>query len=224
MKMCFIKNKIVVFMIVVLFSFSLLISSLVAKIETYEEDYIFLKIQYDNLYNENCILDSEIDKLKYENMELERELNRLKNLNKYTIYNIPLTVSKQIYIQELCRAVGFEYKMYLAMLWQESGFKNIVGAENNNGTRDYGIAQLNEQFHEWQAELAGLEKYDVMKVEDNIKMSLAQLKWINNTYGTEGIESVFIYNVGSPIGNLQNQHTKKVMNYYNKLDNLQINY
>lgn len=68
----------------------------------------------------------------------------------YVYYNIPMEDSLQKYTQELCSAMGVNFLLVLAIIAQESNFiPDAISAINNNGTRDYGIMQINSKNHQW---------------------------------------------------------------------------
>jgi len=210
------RSKILNYVLVVV----LLFTVVAGASETRQNDKIVEQNQ--ELKRKLVIQETELIELEDELNKVLEELNEYKNMSKYVLYDVPLTVHEQIMIQNKCSEFGFDFQWYLAMLRQESNYKNIVGAMNNNGTRDYGVAQLNERYHDWQAKLAGLDSYNIMDIEDNVSMSLAQLRWIENRYKLTDINAIYVYNVGSPKGNLTSAHTKKVTKYYNELNNLRI--
>lgn len=82
-------------------------------------------------------------------------------------YNIPLSDDFQKYTQELCEAYGVYYPLALATMQEESQFDlNAISPINNNGTRDWGIMQINEDNHEWLMDELGVT--DIMDPHQNI--------------------------------------------------------
>jgi hypothetical protein len=60
-----------------------------------------------------------------------------------------LSPELQYWTYELCVAYGIEeyYELIISLFWHESRFRNVVSSPNNNGSRDHGVAQINDSNH-----------------------------------------------------------------------------
>lgn len=116
----------------------------------------------------------------------ERE-EQLKSLPK--IYNIPLSESLQVYTYYLCKQNDLSYELVLAIMDQESDYREKVISQTN----DYGIMQINAVNHTWLSET--LDINDFLNAEQNIKAGIYILKDLTTKY--EDLHRVLMaYNMG----------------------------
>lgn len=73
------------------------------------------------------------------------------------LYDVPMPTEHQLYALEVCRELGLDFTLFMALIGAESGYREKVISEiNRNGTRDYGYAQLNDYYFFYFAKEAGV--------------------------------------------------------------------
>jgi hypothetical protein len=92
------------------------------------------------------------------------------------IYDIPLSPELQKYTFRLCEENGLDYEMVLALMDQESDYREKVISKTN----DYGIMQINEINHEWLKEELGID--DFLEAEQNILAGIRILAELTEKY------------------------------------------
>jgi hypothetical protein len=92
------------------------------------------------------------------------------------IYDIPLSQELQEYTFRLCEEYGLDYEMVLALMDQESDYREKVISKTN----DYGIMQINKVNHEWLKEELGIE--DFLEAEQNILAGIRMLAGLAAKY------------------------------------------
>jgi soluble lytic murein transglycosylase-like protein len=92
------------------------------------------------------------------------------------IYNIPLDEELQEYTFYLCKENNLDYEMVLAMMDQESDYREKVISKTN----DYGIMQINQVNHEWLEEELGID--DFLDAEQNILAGIRILAELTEKY------------------------------------------
>jgi soluble lytic murein transglycosylase-like protein len=135
------------------------------------------KAFYENLHYE---LSSRINHYK------ERE-EQLKALPK--IYDIPLSESLQVFTYYLCKQNDLNYELVLAIMEQESDYRETVISKTN----DYGIMQINAVNHDWLSEV--LDINDFLDAEQNIKAGIYILKDLTTRY-EDPHQVLMAYNMG----------------------------
>ncbi len=166
------------------------------------------------LSNQNKTLSNSIEIFKEENtlltQQLENnvvELAKYKNIiggfndanvksSYYVYYNVPLTIIEQEYIQDLCNQNNLSYELVLAVVELESGYNKDLLSPTNDG----GLFQINLNYADFYAQLAGLESYDVFNFEDSCRMGIAGLKYYKNYWIEQGItddETLYFYTLNS---------------------------
>lgn len=91
-------------------------------------------------------------------------------------YDIPLSRELQEYTFRLCEENGLDYEMVLALMDQESDYREKVISKTN----DYGIMQINEINHEWLKEELGID--DFLEAEQNILAGIRILAELTEKY------------------------------------------
>lgn len=66
-------------------------------------------------------------------------------VQRYTIYDVPLSEELQRYTQDVCEEYGVSYPLVIALMKKESEFL----PDTVSATNDYGIMQINQGNHEW---------------------------------------------------------------------------
>jgi len=92
------------------------------------------------------------------------------------IYDIPLNEELQTYTFNLCKENGLDYETILAMMDQESDYREKVISKTN----DYGIMQINKVNHEWLKEELGID--DFLDAEQNILAGIRMLSELTEKY------------------------------------------
>jgi len=93
-----------------------------------------------------------------------------------SFYDIPLSRELQEYTFRLCEENGLDYEMVLALMDQESDYREKVISKTN----DYGIMQINEINHEWLKEELGID--DFLEAEQNILAGIRILAELTEKY------------------------------------------
>ena len=76
-----------------------------------------------------------------------------------------------------------------AIAWQESQFNpNAVSPRNNNGSRDWGLFQINDGYRNWTRE-------DFLDIEKNVEEGIKHFKWCYDQSG-DIIAALQAYNAG----------------------------
>lgn len=105
------------------------------------------------------------------------------------IYDIPLTRELQEYTFTLCEESNLDYEMVLAMMDQESDYREKVISK----TSDYGIMQINKVNHEWLEEELGIE--DFLDAKQNILAGIRMLSELTEKY-EDPHQALMAYNCG----------------------------
>lgn len=102
--------------------------------------------------------------------------------------------------------------------WTESA----IGSQNFNGSRDYGMAQLNSKYHDYFEESywRSSEEFNIMNGHHSLYIAAEQLEMLYNRLGSEE-RAIMAYNIG--IGSVLNgwrtvsgqRYLKKVKNIWN---------
>lgn len=91
-------------------------------------------------------------------------------------YDIPLSRELQEYTFRLCEENGLDYEMVLALMDQESDYREKAISKTN----DYGIMQINEVNHEWLKEELGID--DFLEAKQNIRAGIRILAELTAKY------------------------------------------
>ena len=130
---------------------------------------------------------------------------------------IPLDEETQLLLYEACTEKGIPYELALAVINQETDFRNIVG----DGGASFGYMQVQPRWHSERAEALGVA--DLMDPYGNFLVGcdyLAEL--LGKDRGTEW--ALMAYNGGPTYANEMakagktSQYAKDVLNYMNDLE------
>lgn len=105
------------------------------------------------------------------------------------IYNIPLSKRLQEYTYSLCEENGLDYEMLLAIMDQESDYRERVISKTN----DYGIMQINKTNHEWLEKELGIT--DFLDPEQNIRAGVRVITGLTGKY-QDPHQVLMAYNLG----------------------------
>lgn len=139
----------------------------------------------------------------------------------YIYYNVPLSDDLQQFTQDLCEAFGVDFRLVLAMMAQESYYDtNSISKANDNGSRDWGIMQINSLYHGHYEEVLGIT--DWLDPYQNIYAGIYILA--DYAYLDDYQTMAMFYNTGPGTGKEYvqagyfNTHSEKVMGYYEELE------
>lgn len=106
-----------------------------------------------------------------------------KNVIKY--YNISLSEEIQDYIFELCEQYDLSIPLVIAVmdLESEGTFDNSLICINTNGSKDVGIMQLNNRYHDYFGELIDEPDFDPENVYHNIHAGIKYLAMLRKNLG-----------------------------------------
>jgi len=105
------------------------------------------------------------------------------------IYDIPLSEELQEFTYQLCKENNLDYELVLAMMDQESDYREDVISPTN----DFGIMQINAVNHDWLSETLNID--DFLDAKQNIAAGLFMLKDLTTRY--EDLHQVLMaYNHG----------------------------
>ena len=105
------------------------------------------------------------------------------------IYDIPLAEELQEYTYNLCQKNDLDYEFTLAVMEQESDYREKVISRTN----DYGIMQINQVNHEWLKEKLGIE--DFLDAKQNIQAGIYMLTDLTTRY-EDPHKALMAYNAG----------------------------
>lgn len=105
------------------------------------------------------------------------------------IYDIPLSRKLQNYTFYLCKENGLDYEMLLAIMDQESDYRERVISKTN----DYGIMQINKTNHGWLEKELGIT--DFLDPEQNIRAGVRMIAGLTGKY-QDPHQVLMAYNLG----------------------------
>lgn len=112
-------------------------------------------------------------------------------------YAIPLSEELQCYTYTMCCyfQIPEMYTYLLAIFWQETHYTDDQIHENENGTTDYGIAQINSSNIEMLTDQIGIT--DIMDPEQNICSACYIFAALLTYYDGNIHKSIMAYNLGT---------------------------
>lgn len=152
------------------------------SIQLKEEKITIIEKENNNLYQELKNTNQKVREYKNKIDELEQENAEL---SKYRFYDIPLTYEQQKFVADISEEFGLSFELIISMMKIESNYQTDLISETN----DYGIMQLNHNNHEFFAQLAGLENYDVFDFYDSVTMGVNYLAYLRDYWISQGITS-----------------------------------
>lgn len=113
----------------------------------------------------------------------------------YLIEEHPLDFETQMLLYGACLEFNVDYQLVLAMMDQETDFRNIMG----DGGDSYGYLQVQRKWHE--DRMAELGVTDLMDPESNFRVACSFLRECLDRYGNLE-DALSYYNSGEPGGNV----------------------
>ena len=90
----------------------------------------------------------------------------------------------KVYTRDLCEEYDVEYSRVLAIIWNASRFDASATGYNSNGTKDYGLMQLNDVTFDFLNENIGIESMDELyNPETNILAGVTLLSYYEGITG-----------------------------------------
>lgn len=120
--------------------------------------------------------------------------------------DIPMDAEHQRLLYQACGETGIRYELALAVIWQETDFRNIPG----DGGESFGYMQVQPRWHQERMERLGVTDLD--DPYSNFLVGLDFLAELIERYDLS--DALTAYNSGSP-GN--SQYAKNVLSYMNFL-------
>lgn len=120
--------------------------------------------------------------------------------------DVPMDAEHQRLLYQACGETGIRYELALAVIWQETDFRNVVGDSGES----YGYMQVQPKWHSGRMERLGVT--DLSDPYSNFLVGLDFLAELIERYDLS--DALTAYNSGSP-GN--SQYAKNVLNYMNIL-------
>lgn len=120
--------------------------------------------------------------------------------------DVPLDAETQRLLYEACGETGIRYELALAVIWQETDFRNVVGDDGAS----YGYMQVQPKWHENRMERLGVT--DLADPYGNFLVGCDFLAELVERYDI--VDALTKYNSGKT-GN--SQYAQSVLNYMNIL-------
>ena len=134
--------------------------------------------------------------------EPEIEVKAVENVYDPVREDIPLDAETQRLLYPACLKTGIRYELALAVIWQETDFRNIMG----DGGESFGYLQVQPRWHSERMERLGVS--DLLDPYGNFLVGCDYLAELVGKYDTE--EALTAYNSGKP-GN--SEYAQSVLNY-----------
>ena len=116
--------------------------------------------------------------------------------------DVPLDAEIQRLLYEACGETGIRYELALAVIWQETDFRNVVGDSGES----HGYMQVQPRWHNKRMERLGVS--DLSDPYGNFLVGCDYLAELTERYDLS--DALTAYNSGSP-GN--SQYAENVLNY-----------
>lgn len=123
--------------------------------------------------------------------------------------DIPLDAETQRLLYKACEEIGIQYELALAIIWQETDFRNITG----DGGNSIGYMQVQPRWHRERMERLGVT--DLSDPYSNFLVGLDYLSELIDRYGSTE-KALVAYNQGKFKG-VVTDYAKSVLNYKNIL-------
>ena len=121
-------------------------------------------------------------------------------------WDIPLDAETQRLLYEACGETGIRYELALAVIWQETTFRNVIG----DGGDSYGYMQIQPQWHSER-----MERLGVTDLNDPYSNFLVGCDFLAELLETHDLtDALTRYNSGKTG---DSQYAQSVLNYMNIL-------
>ena len=137
--------------------------------------------------------------------EPEIEMKAVENVYDPARDDVPMDAETQRLLYQACLDTGIRYELALAVIWQETDFRNIMG----DGGNSYGYMQVQPRWHSGRMERLGVS--DLLDPYGNFLVGCDYLAELVGKY--DDIEKALVaYNQGSFKGTVTD-YAKSVLNY-----------
>lgn len=120
--------------------------------------------------------------------------------------DIPFDAELQRLLYQACGETGIRYELALAVIWQETDFRNVVG----DGGESYGYMQVQPKWHSER-----MKRLGVSDLSDPYGNFLVGLDYLSELLAKHELtDALTAYNSGKPG---DSQYAKSVLNYMNIL-------
>ena len=125
------------------------------------------------------------------------------------IYNVPLDADLQqlLWLWEACEESGIDMSLALAVIWEETDYRNIIGDDGAS----FGYMQVQKKWHE--DRMAKLGVTDLMDPASNFRVGCDYLAELLGKYPLAN--ALAFYNSGDPT---LRPYCERVMNYMESLE------
>ena len=106
----------------------------------------------------------------------------------YLVEDHPLSLENQMLLYGACLEMGVDYRLALAVVEQETGYRNLMGDDGESA----GYMQVQEKWHQERMALLGVD--DLLDPEGNFRVGCHFLKECIDKYGLE--KGLGYYNSG----------------------------
>lgn len=120
------------------------------------------------------------------------EIEQIEPLPVY--YNVPLEKHFQDFIRTMGNAYDVPIELILAVMELESGFRQDIICTNTNGTKDYGLMQINTVNHKWLKNTLNLD--NMLDPYQNVMAGIYILSNNLEKTGGEIEKALMMYNKG----------------------------
>ena len=136
-------------------------------------------------------------------------------------YDIPLEPEYQSFVHECAHAKNVPFNVAIATIWMESRYKPSARHENENGSIDAGLFQINEGNWEMYRELYG-DQWDPYDPYDSIKAGIHYINY-SMSFSDDPKTYMMVYNMGPNgakkewrWGKKSSSYTKELLRYMNE--------
>lgn len=123
------------------------------------------------------------------------------------IYDVPLDADLQQLLREACKESGINMSLALAVIWEETDYRNIIGDDGASS----GYMQVQQKWHE--DRMARLGVTDLMDPASNFRVGCDYLAELLETYPLAN--ALAFYNSGDPA---LRPYCERVMDYMESLE------
>ena len=123
------------------------------------------------------------------------------------IYNVPLDAETQQLLREACEESGIDMSLALAVIWEETDYRNIIGDDGAS----FGYMQVQKKWHE--DRMARLGVTDLMDPASNFRTGCDYLAELLEIYPLAN--ALAFYNSGDPA---LRPYCERVMDYMEALE------
>lgn len=159
-------------------------------------------------------LEDDVKEPDFEEVE-PKFYTQIQDEEEFIYFDVPLSKELQEYAQVLCVEMGVYYPLVLAIMAQESGYtSSAISPENRNGSRDFGLMQINSNNQKWLESVLGVT--DWLDPRQSILAGIYILS-LYNDWKDEYQTIAMLYNTGPTGGKIYletgtfTEYSEKVM-------------